>query len=101
MAKKTKYPPKRVPRIRNRIYNCRKGVGLTQKELAFLLGITTSGISKWERGRAEPRIYNAIGLGIAIDEPLDDIFFDYPKEWQEKIKERKKLFMQIAKKKSN
>ena len=84
-------PSKRKPRIRNRIHNCRKALNLSQKEAAFLMGLDHSQISKWERGQKEPGIYNAIGLAVATRRMVEDVFFDYRQEWQEKIKERMKL----------
>jgi len=34
----------------------REDVGLTQRQLADLLGVTTTTISAWENGRHEPRL---------------------------------------------
>lgn len=55
------------------------------------MGLDHSQISKWERGQKEPGIYNAIGLAVATRRMVEDVFFDYRQEWQEKIKERMKL----------
>ena len=84
-------PSKRKPRIRNRLYNCRKAINLTQKDAAFLMGMEDTQISKWETGEREPGIYNAIGLAVVTGGTVEDVFFDYRQEWQEKIDERMKL----------
>ena len=38
------------------ISDLRKGIGLTQKELAEQLGISDKAVSKWERGNSMPDI---------------------------------------------
>jgi transcriptional regulator with XRE-family HTH domain len=59
--------------------------------MAFLMGVSQPQISRWENGEREPGIYNAIGLAVAMRRAAEDIFFDYRKEWQEKIREREKM----------
>lgn len=66
-------------------------INLKQKEMAFLMGLSPSQISRWEKGKREPGVYNAIGLAVATHRLVEDIFFDYRQEWQRKIKEREKL----------
>ena len=39
----------------NFIYNLRKRNGISQMELAELLGGTNKAVSKWENGRAKPK----------------------------------------------
>ena len=87
-------PSKRKPRIRNRLYNCRKALNLSQRDAAFLMGMKDTQISKWERGEREPGIYNAIGLAVVTGKMVDDVFFDYRQEWKEKVGERMKLLAQ-------
>lgn len=57
------------------IGDCRRDVGLTQKELASKLNITTKAVSKWECGRGipDPGVMQALVnvLGITIDELLN------------------------------
>ena len=83
---------RRKPKIRNRIRYCRTAINLGQKEMAFLMGVSQPRISEWENGKGEPRAYNVIGLATVTSRMVEDIFFDYRQEWQEKIRERKKLF---------
>ena len=84
-------PSKRKPRIRNRLYNCRKAQNLSQEDAAFLMGMDHSQFSKWERGEKEPGIYNAVGLAVVTGGTVEDVFFDYRQEWQEKIGKNMKL----------
>ena len=85
-------PSKRKPKIRNRIRRCRTTINLGQKEAAFLMGVDPAQLCRWEKGEREPGIYNAIGLAAATNRLVEDIFLGYRQEWQEKIRERKKLF---------
>jgi transcriptional regulator with XRE-family HTH domain len=81
-------PPKRKPKIRNRTRYCRNALNLTQKEAAFIMGVPPPQFSKWEQGEVEPGVYNAIGLAVTTGRLVEDIFFDYRREWQEKVRER-------------
>lgn len=83
---------RRKPKIRNRLRYCRTAINLGQEEMAFLMGVSQPRISEWENGGREPGVYNAIGLATATDRMVEDVFFDYRQEWQERIRERKKLF---------
>ena len=59
-----------------KIYSIRKYLGLSQKELAKMLGVTNKAISKWENGDAYPSIKQLIVLSdifkVSIDELLKD-----------------------------
>ena len=54
------------------IASLRRGKGMTQKELASLLGVSDKAVSKWERGESYPEItlFPALGaiLGVTADE---------------------------------
>ncbi len=50
-------------------------------------------ISKWEQNLRLPGIYNAVGLAVATGRMVDEVFFDYRKEWQERIQQRRKLLL--------
>ena len=73
-------------------------IGLSQKDLAFLMKLPIPQISRWEKGGRRPNLYSAIGLAVATKRLVDDLFFDYREEWQERVKERAKLFNSINKK---
>jgi len=83
-------PSKRKPKVKNRIRYYRMVKALSQKEAAFLMDLTPQQVSDWELGEAEPGVYNAIGLAVATGKPVEYIFFDYWREWQEKIEARRK-----------
>ena len=84
--------PKRKPKIRNRIRYCRTAINLSQEKMAFLVGVPQCTISRWENAEREPSISNAIELATVTGRMVEDVFFDYRQECQEKIRERKKLF---------
>ena len=86
------------PNIKNRLRYCRMAISLSQKDLAFLMGLPPSQISRWERGKRMPSVYNAIGMAVAAQRLVEDVFFDYRGEWQERIKERAKLLNSADKK---
>lgn len=57
------------------LYTLRKEKGLTQAELADMLGVTNKAVSKWETGEAMPETAQLIPLsrifGVSVDELLD------------------------------
>lgn len=98
MNKKGRNPPKREPIIKNRIRYCRTAISLSQKDLAFLMELRVQQISRWEKGDRRPNLYSAIGLAVATQRLVDDLFLDYRREWQERIKKRAKLLNPADKK---
>ncbi|OHB04854.1 MAG: hypothetical protein A3B16_01440 [Candidatus Zambryskibacteria bacterium RIFCSPLOWO2_01_FULL_45_43] len=98
MDKKEEGSLEREPIIKNRLRYCRMAISLSQKDLAFLMGLPASEISRWERGKRIPSVYNAIGLAVAAQRLVEDVFFDYRGEWQERIKKRAKLLNPADKK---
>ena len=53
----------------------RKIAGLTQKSLAFSLGVSESTVINWEKGRSEPTVTQAQEISKVIGIPLDSIIF--------------------------
>ena len=88
---------KQIPIIRNRIRFCRTSYNLKQKQLAFLMGVKETQISKWEQGVMEPGGYNTVGLAVATGRLVEEVFFDYRKEWQETVRKRWKLLNTVEK----
>jgi len=74
-------------------------VNLTQKELAYLLDMPMTTISRWENGSRTPGVYHAIGLSVATHRLVDEIFRDYRDEWISKIEQRLETLRSSQKKK--
>lgn len=70
----------------------------SQKDLAFLLDLPVTSISRWENGSRTPGVYYAIGLAVALHRLVDEIFRDFRDEWVEKINQRAKTLSQKVKK---
>jgi len=45
---------------------CREESGLTQTELARLIGVTRGAVAQWESGTREPSFGNAVALAAAL-----------------------------------
>jgi len=56
-----------------RIYNLRKGKGLSQSELGDIVGVSNKAVSKWETGEAKPAIPQLIKLSKIFDVSMDEI----------------------------
>ena len=54
-----------------RIKKARKQEGLTQEQLAEVIGVSRSAISKWESGDMEPTINNLAGLARVLNVSTD------------------------------
>lgn len=63
-------------RLGARIRECRERRGLTQDQLAEIVGLTRTYISRVERGVAFPRVENLIAIINALDVSADAIFCD-------------------------
>lgn len=53
----------------------RKIAGLTQKGLASALKVSESTVLNWEKGRAEPTVFQAQEISAVTGIPLDCIIF--------------------------
>ena len=60
--------------MRNNIKQLRRAAGLTQKELAEMLGISNVTLSRWETGTKVPLLPNVIELAGLFGVTLDDIY---------------------------
>ena len=58
-----------------RIRELRKLRGLSQEELARLVGVERSTVSKWETGEAKPRADLFVKLAKTLHCKVDDLFF--------------------------
>jgi len=50
--------------------------GLTQIQLAELIGATNQTISEYERGRVKPSYDNMVKISKALETPVQELFFD-------------------------
>ena len=57
--------------FQTRLYDLRKKAGLSQEELAGLLGVTRQAVQKWEAGTSRPDMDNLAALARYFDVTLD------------------------------
>ena len=57
--------------FQTRLYDLRKKAGLSQEELAGLLGVTRQAVQKWEAGTSRPDLDNLAALARYFDVTLD------------------------------
>lgn len=62
--------------MRVHMINRRKELGLTQQNVADMLGITRTAVSAWEIGRNEPSLPDIIKLKEILKVNDDNIFLD-------------------------
>lgn len=67
-----------------RIYNLRKGKGLSQTELGDLVGVSNKAVSKWENGEAKPAVSQLLKLSKVFEISIDDII-DIQEKSQKRI----------------
>ena len=63
-----------IIRISEQICVLRKQKGITQKELAEELGVTTQAVSKWENARSWPDIQLLPDIAKIFDVSIDELF---------------------------
>lgn len=74
----------------------RKKQGLTQKEVARLLGTVQSVYSKWERGVYEPNYENLSMLACIFDVSVDFLLSDYIEFSKEKYLRMQESYLIIS-----
>ena len=57
----------------NKIYRLRKNIGLSQNQLADMLGISGKAISKWETGCAKPQLDTIKKLSAIFNVTVDEL----------------------------
>ena len=60
--------------IENRVRECRKGLNLTQENLAELLGISRQTIIAIENKKYNPSLELALKIGKLFNKPVEDLF---------------------------
>ena len=76
----------------NNIFMHRKKRGLTQKQVALLMGLKDeSTISCYERGAMVPDLERLLKLAFALNTPVEALYFDIAKQFQAEIMERREV----------
>ena len=79
-------------RLQNEIKDYRKKKGLSQDDLAVILGVTRSKIANWENGRTMPKpdmieaIANKLDINLTNSDLIND-FIDYESTLKKKFKQ--------------
>ncbi|MEN6520072.1 MAG: helix-turn-helix transcriptional regulator [Armatimonadota bacterium] len=75
--------------IHNYLKRCRKECGLSQKEVARILGLESSSmISRWEKGVSLPETLNALKMAAIYQTTVDYVFEDLRLNIQDELSER-------------
>jgi putative transcriptional regulator len=61
--------------IENRVREIRANLGMTQEQLADLVGIARQSIISIEKGRFSPSIETALRLSAALKVPVESLFW--------------------------
>jgi transcriptional regulator with XRE-family HTH domain len=81
-----------LPKIKNRLRKHRKLSGLTQKQVACMLGLSSSAqISRWEKGERLPTLKHALQLAALYNRLVTDLFFDLFNEERELMAGKKEV----------
>ena len=74
----------------NKLGRFRKERDLRQRDVAYLLSKSVKDINRWEQGTRTPTLKNAIKLSIALNCPIEVLYFDYYAHVRKEIKQKKK-----------
>lgn len=81
-------------RIHNYLKRCRKERGLTQKEVARILGLeSTSMISRWEKGVCLADTLNALKIAALYQTTVDYVYEDLRSDVLDELSERADLLL--------
>ncbi len=61
--------------LKNRLKDIRKEIGLSQTDLANMVGVSRNTISSIETGQFNPTAKLALILAIALEKKFEDIFY--------------------------
>ena len=84
---------KDLRRTPNHLRKYRRMNGFKQKEVAKILGLNASRLSRWEKGRTMPSSFNLFRLSILYKTMADSLFMDLIRKLREEIKEKEKEFL--------
>ena len=62
--------------MKNRVRECRQGLGLTQEQLAEQAGVSRQTIISIEGGRYDPSLPLALRLARLLGQRVEDLFID-------------------------
>ncbi|HRW24465.1 MAG TPA: helix-turn-helix transcriptional regulator [Spirochaetia bacterium] len=62
--------------MKNRVRECRQGLGLTQEQLAEQAGVSRQTIISIEGGRYDPSLPLALRLARLLGQRIEDMFID-------------------------
>jgi len=75
--------------LENYLRMYRKRAGLTQSELAYLLGVQSSGkISRYERFARRPTLETALAFEVILGVPIRDLFEGVNEDVEHEVKKR-------------
>jgi putative transcriptional regulator len=63
------------PIVQNRVREVRSDLGLTQDQLADLVGVARQSIISIEKGRFLPTVETALRISAALKAPVEDLFW--------------------------
>ena len=87
---------KHPQQINNYLRLYRKKNGLSQKEVAYLIGHkTTNSISNYERGNKLPQLTNLLKLEIIYRTPAAFLFHEQYQELRKKIREKEQRLQKM------
>lgn len=75
-------------KIPNRLWKARKRRGLSQKQVAFLIGKTIGEVSRYERGVRLPELQTILALEIAYGTPLRLLYEDLYEQVLKEVRQR-------------
>ena len=68
----------KIFKIKNRLRLYRKNRGMTQGEVAYIIGHPSPAqVSRWERGERIPSLMYALRLSALYQRLVNDLFFDF------------------------
>jgi len=81
--------------IPNRLRRFRKSRGLSQKDVAQILGFRNSGmISRWEKGQVLPSTENAFKLALVYRTLTDTLYMDFLETLKGELQKREDALAQ-------
>lgn len=88
-SKKEMMPLITEPKINNRLRQCRKLKGYTQRQVAFMMNVKPQEVSRWEREIAYPGTINLLKLSYVYNRLMDYLYYDLGKRLAPEVKRRK------------